>query len=160
MLVRRILAPTDFSPCSEAALEVAIDLAAKYGAELELLHVWMVPPSMGIEAELVVEGPAGEKLSLAELVHAQAEKALAQTVEALARRGVPDVRTLLVFGDPALRILEESRRFDLIVMGTHGRGAVGHTLFGSVAERVVRKAGCPVLTVRDREPRAPESARG
>lgn len=152
MAIRRILVPTDFSTCSAAAMEVAIDLAKTYGAEVELLHVWMVPPSMGIEASLVVEGPGGERLSLAELVHVEAERALARAADELARRGLSRVHTRLVLGDPALKILAESERFDLIVMGTHGRGAIGHALFGSVAERVVRKSRCPVLTVRDGEP--------
>jgi nucleotide-binding universal stress UspA family protein len=140
---RSVLVPTDFSDCSEAALRVALDLAAALGAKLRLLHVYPAPS--------LLFDPYG--IQPAEPVLLEAPKAarerLEREIEAASARGVEtdgEVRE----GAPAPQILEEAREWkpDLIVMGTHGHTGLEHVLLGSVAERIVRLAPCPVLTVR------------
>ena len=128
--VRQILFATDFSPSSEAAARVARDYARHFGARLHILHVvWagtdpMMPPLLGKLAE---------ELGI----------------------DVPVV-TAVESGAPAARIVRYAERHgvDLIVVGTHGRTGVTRALLGSVAERVVRTAPCPVLAVA-REPSGP-----
>jgi nucleotide-binding universal stress UspA family protein len=131
--VERILVATDFSLCSLAALEYAEELARKLDAELLLLHAEGVPL-------------AGS--DMADLTHRAAERELARTVQQL-RADHLEARSLLRLGAPAEEILKaaETERTGLIVMGTHGRKGVAHMFMGSVAERVVRGAPCPVLTV-------------
>jgi nucleotide-binding universal stress UspA family protein len=151
--IRRILVPTDFSPCSEAALEYAIHLAQRLGAELHVLHVWEVPVGIGVDAIHVVALPEGGRTSLADFVRGEAEKELGKLMSQLETRGL-SAFAKLVPGEAARQILEAAKDADLVVMGTHGRGAVAHFLLGSVAERVVRKSDTPVLTLR-----VPEQAR-
>jgi nucleotide-binding universal stress UspA family protein len=130
--VDRILAPTDFSVRSLTALEHAEDLARAFGAELIVVHVEEVTPS-----------------ELVELTNGVAEREVARVVKHLLAdhmRACGLVRA----GVPAAEILKvaEEEKVDLIVMGTHGRKGLQHLLLGSVAERIVRAARCPVLTVR------------
>ena len=132
-LVERILAATDFSLRSLAALEYAEELARQFGAELLLLHATGAP---SIPAEV------------RQVDHEAAERALARSVERLRDHGLA-VRGLLRAGAAAEEILKaaEAERASLIVMGTHGRSGIVRVLMGSVAELVVRGAPCPVLTV-------------
>lgn len=148
--IRKILAPTDFSRCSDQALDYALTLRERFGATLELLHVWEIPQGIGVESMPFVAMQGGDRVSLMDYVRAEAEKALEEKVVELKRRGV-EVASRLVPGNPAQAILEAAAGADLIVIGTHGRGAVMHFLLGSVAERVVRKAKIPVLVVRSEE---------
>jgi len=145
--IRRILVPTDFSPCSEAAMEYAIHLAQRLGAELHLLHIWEVPVGIGVEAIHVVALPEGGRTSLADFVRGEAEKELGKLMSELQKRGLT-VHGKLVPGEAARQIIEAAKDVELVVMGTHGRGAVAHFLLGSVAERVIRKCTTPVLTLR------------
>jgi nucleotide-binding universal stress UspA family protein len=133
--VARILVATDFSLCSLSALEYAEDLARRFGAELILVHV----------EEIIlgnVEPMAG--------VRAAAERELSQAVQRLHADGLA-ARSLVRTGGAADEILRaaDRERADLVVVGTHGRKGFARALLGSVAERVVRGAACPVLTVRD-----------
>ena len=132
--IERILAATDFSLCSLAALEYAEELARRFDVSLLLLHATGAP-SMPAE----VHGPSGDA----------AAYALTRSVERLREHGLT-VRGLLRPGSAADEIVRtaEVERASLIVMGTHGRTGVVRVLMGSVAERVVREARCPVLTVR------------
>jgi len=143
--IRRILHPTDFSERSEAAWKYAELLATTFQAELLLLHVLQEPVAVLPESSLAVAPPA---VNMPELIDA-AEQGLAKFAVASPARIVErSVQT-----GPAA---EESVRFagektaDLIVLGTHGRTGLAHVLLGSVAEKVVRKAPCAVLTVRPR----------
>jgi nucleotide-binding universal stress UspA family protein len=148
----RILVPTDFSPPSAAALAAAKELATRFGASIHLLHVLEDPyATASFAAEVYGYIPPGLKESW----QRAAEKQML-TVFPEAERGPFRAGTAVVFGSPARTIVEYANQngFDLIVMGTHGRGGVAHLLLGSVAERVVRTAPCPVLTVR--ETQAPE----
>lgn len=147
MLIERILVPTDFSPCSARALDYALLLREKLGAKVTLIHVWEVPQGIGIESMPFVAMQGGDRISLMDYVRAEAEKSMEELVASLTKRGI-EVESRIVAGSAALMILEAQKDFDLIVMGTHGRGVVAHFLLGSVAERVVRKAKTPVLTVR------------
>jgi nucleotide-binding universal stress UspA family protein len=136
--IRTILHPTDFSDRSEAALQVAHCLAREHGARLIILHV--APEEVvGGGLPIVPMDPRFYRDSLNE-VRIQAEG--------------PDlkfpVETLLRHGDTAEEILGAAERLgcDLIVMGSHGRTGFARLLMGSVAEAVLRRAPCPVLTVK------------
>jgi nucleotide-binding universal stress UspA family protein len=142
----RILVPTDFSPASEAALATAKALAAQFGASIDMIHVLQDPYATAAYAsDAYGYLPPGlrESWQREALKHLDA----LMTPEAAAQFRV---NTRVVFGSPANAIVEYARdnSMNLIVMGTHGRGGVAHLLLGSVAERVVRTAECPVLTVR------------
>lgn len=142
----RILVPTDFSPPSDAALATAKALAAQFGAAIHVIHVLHDPYATAAYASDVYGYlPAGLKESW----HREAQKHL-DALLAPAEREQFRVTTDVVFGSPAKGIVDYARdqAMNLIVMGTHGRGGVAHLLIGSVAERVVRTAECPVLTVR------------
>jgi universal stress protein A len=145
--VTRILVPTDFSEPSDAALEYATALAARLGASLHLLHVFEDPYLSGgsFAAEVYAPIPA----DLREDLLAEATNQLARTVATI--DPAPFELTAEVYTGPASRAIAEyaqTHDIDLIVIGTHGRGGMAHLLLGSVAERIVRTAPCPVLTVR------------
>ena len=133
-----ILHPTDFSERSEYAFRLACSLARDYGARLVALHV-VTPPVVIYGDGIVPLDPGPER---------------AAAKERLERLEAPRTGTRLEHrlaeGDPAEEILRVAREIaaDLIVMGTHGRTGLRRLLMGSVAERVVRGAACPVLTVR------------
>jgi nucleotide-binding universal stress UspA family protein len=146
--LHRILAPTDFSKHSQNALVYAAAFAEKFGAELYLLHVVQdlgvfIPEAVGMTP---VVAPPTEQFAAAAKV--SLERALEETplknltVHAEVREGSPFYEIV--------RFAKE-KDIDLIIMGTHGRGGLAHLLLGSVAEKVVRKAPCPVLTVRHPE---------
>jgi universal stress protein A len=141
--IDRILAATDFSAGSERALEYAEEMAHRFGAEIVLLHV----------DEAFAALPGSE---IAEDQRRAAERELEAQTRQLAAKGLR-VRALLRIGLAVEEIVgaAEAERADLVVMGTHGRSGLSHLLMGSVAERVVRRARCPVLTVRPAD-RVPE----
>lgn len=145
--VKKILCPTDFSEPSYAALGAAVELARQFGAEILVLHVLTPIP--------VVEMPALHAGFNVERYQETLGESLRQSLdEVIATRvgGAVAACGLLVVGHPASDIVRVSHEegADLIVLSTHGRSGVGHLLFGSVAERVVRSATCPVLTIRAR----------
>jgi nucleotide-binding universal stress UspA family protein len=135
--IRTILHPTDYSELSRPAFELACSLARERDAELLICHV--APPPIIAAGEVVLEFPTGE----------------AEQMTAQLKRVKPDdpqvqVSHLLLRGESAAEIVQLAAEVgaDLIVMGTHGRSGLGRLLMGSVAEAVMRKAPCPVLTVR------------
>lgn len=140
MTLTRILLPTDFSDTARLALDYAGELARRFDASVHLLHVVPDPgvQSLAVEAMPVVS-------DLAERWKADAERRL----EEVRVDGVQTVRAVRV-GHAFVEILQYAvdNAIDMVVMGTHGRGPVEHLLLGSVAEKVVRKAPCPVLTVK------------
>lgn len=147
MQLRTIVVPIDFSPSAADAKEWAIDLARRYGASLIVAHVaepvaWPVSP----------DGLMVTPTDLAASTRRELEAALNQACAAIQETGVP-ARPALLDGRPASEIAALARRCDadLVVMGTHGRRGVSHAILGSVAEKVLRTAHCPVLTVRMRE---------
>jgi nucleotide-binding universal stress UspA family protein len=144
--VKRLLVPTDFSPTSDIAFKYALDMAARDGASIHLLHVVEDSHSGAPYPDgFYIELPA-----LREQMIAEAQKRLDEANDACGTVNVP-VTTQVVVGRPAVSITEEAntRGSDLIVMGTHGRSGFAHLMLGSVAERVLRTAQCPVLIVRD-----------
>jgi nucleotide-binding universal stress UspA family protein len=144
MEIRQILAPTDFSGYSKQAVTCAYELAQTFGAKLLLLHVveLLVYP-----VEIFFPSAAGTTL-LDDLGH-QARLDLAQLLPK-AQDGTIEVLCQSVVGTPYLKIVEvaAAKKADLIVISTHGRTGLSHFIIGSVAERVVRMAPCPVLTIR------------
>ena len=142
MQIRRILYPTDFSEATKAAANYACDLADQFGAELHVLHdltsllpytavtIWAKPEHIG---ELI----------------GRTEEIIAAVPDAVWSNGKAIVRKVRV-GNVADEITTYARQhaIDLIVIGTHGHTGIKHALLGSTAEKVVRTADCPVLTIR------------
>lgn len=143
--LRRILFPTDFSDNARAAVPYACAFAEQFGAELHILTVLYEMAQVVPESGTFITTP----VSNLDEVRESAERALAKLPGAEGKNLTNVVRAT-VLGTPFLEIIRYARQhsIDLIVMGTHGRGGLAHVLLGSVAERVVRKAPCPVLTVR------------
>lgn len=153
MKLSRILAPTDFSRFSGFALEWAANLAEALRAELVLLHV--VPEEEGkIIEEVIGEGAAVQiPRGVRENVLTERQKKFREQFNIV----LPDylkksikVEEILSIGVPFLEIIKTAKEkdVDLIVMGTHGRTGLSHVLIGSVAEKVVHHAHCPVLTIK------------
>ena len=142
--ITSILVATDFSPASSGAVEYGRMLARRLGASLHLLHVVDDP----LLAAAWSEAYAFDNSALRERMRASAED---QVVKLAATLTDVPVTTEVIVGSPARAIIGRSAEpdIDLVVMGTHGRSGVSHLLLGSVAERVVRGARCPVLTVRE-----------
>jgi nucleotide-binding universal stress UspA family protein len=143
--LKRILAATDFSECSDRALRYACEFATAFDAELQLVSV--IEPPATAYSEFGIGSL--EAQGLQESMRQGVEAKLQALPEASFAGKRPVVRKIL-FGAPFVEIVRYAREneIDLIVLGTHGRGAIAHLLMGSTAERVVRKAPCPVLTVR------------
>ena len=141
---RKILVPVDFSEHSERALQTAVMLARSYDAALTIVHVYepfaaAVPEGYVLFSEEQLQRMFGEF-----------QRALGQCQQKALAAGAKSVETQLLHGFAASEIqaFSEQGSFDLIVMGTHGRRGLSHALLGSVAERVLRTAPCPVLIVR------------
>jgi nucleotide-binding universal stress UspA family protein len=144
MTVQHILVPLDFSPYADRALEYAITLAQQLQARLTLLHVLhLTPREMG---ELTA-APSLE--AYLQRVETDAQHQIQVARERVHQAGLP-CDSVVVQGVPYQTIVElaRSRAIDLIAMGTHGWTGLLHVLLGSVAERVVRLAPCPVLVTR------------
>ena len=141
---RRILVPVDFSKHSERAVHVAAELARRYEGSLDLVHVYD-PIAYPLPDGYVMF----TRQQLDELV-AEFDRQLAAMKQLASADGVSRVHTHLRQGSCAADICEFAGKgaFDLIVMGTHGRSGLSHLIMGSVAERVLRTAPCPVLTVK------------
>ena len=142
--IKRILVPTDFSEPAAAALKWATTLAREFDGQLYLLHVVPEPYAY----------PWGSELSTMPLtdILAQSEQSAEERMRQLAAETqlpLDRVVTRAVIGTPVDQILAAvaEHNIDLVVLGTHGRGMVGHLLLGSVAERVIRRSPAPVLTV-------------
>ncbi len=141
-LYNRILVPTDGSSEGERAVAHAVDVAAVHNACVHALYVVDTASYAGMPMESSWEG-------VGELLRSDAREAV-KRVEQLAAATPVDVETAVVDGSPSREIIRyaEENGCDLIVMGTHGRGGIDRLLLGSVAEKVVRGASIPVLTVR------------
>lgn len=147
IVLRRILTATDFSQASEVALRYAVALAKAFSAETFFCHV-LEKPDLLAGLPPVAEGYFPPNLAEIREKHARA-----QCETLLAAAGLSHAKILLPHGSPAAEITRAAaeHNVDLIIVGTHGRGAIAHLLLGSVAEKVVRSAPCPVLTVRPGE---------
>ena len=139
---KKILYPTDFSEPSYEALKAASELALHFSSELCIVHV--VSPATAPPAD-----PSGSSF----LVLQEMEKAAKEALNEIVKKRMPkelSVRPIVVVGGAAEEIIQMSKkeRVDLIVIATHGQTGWRHLVFGSVAEKVVRLAPCPVLTIR------------
>ncbi len=142
--LKKILVPTDFSEHSVKAVRYGAELAANFGAELHLFHaVEIMPITYGEGAGYLLPetSAAIESAALKQLQDIDFDFLDLQVIRKV------------IQGHPFVEILRYARDIscDLIVVGTHGRGAIAHMFLGSVAEKIVRKAKCPVLVVRDDE---------
>jgi universal stress protein A len=142
MEIRQILAPTDFSEYSKQAVACAYELAQTFDAKLLLLHV--VEP-----LDYPIRSYPHLVTTMLDYSERQAHLDLAQILPETQDVKMEVTRQVVV-GPPYRKIVEvaEAEKVDLIVMATHGRTGLGHLVLGSVAERVVRTASCPVLTMR------------
>jgi len=144
--IKKILLATDFSDNSKWAMTYALSFAQKYDAKLYILHVIQQPSyPLGMYAEISFD--AMDKFN--RNVSAVTEKEM-QNLCAKELGDFKNYESTIVHGTPFLEIIRtaKEKEIDLIVVGTHGRTGLDHVLFGSTAEKVVRKAPCPVLSVR------------
>jgi nucleotide-binding universal stress UspA family protein len=148
--ISRILVPTDFSPTSHEAFVYAKTLADRFDASVHLVHAFEDPFATAAFTELYAPMPIELRTQMVQGI----ERRLAEWLPAEDKtryRGTAEI----AYGPPSKTIVDYSQKLgaNLVVMGTHGRAGVAHALLGSVAERVLREAPCPVLTVRERPPR-------
>jgi nucleotide-binding universal stress UspA family protein len=148
LTIKQILVPTDFGEPADAAMTYGRELAGRFGARLHVLHV----------ADDIAITPFGsESYATAANLQQELEEVARVRLNELVidndRSGPLSRAVVTTSSTPALAIVDYAKdnAIDLIVMGTHGRGAIAHLLLGSVAERVCRLASCPVLTVRHPE---------
>jgi len=141
---KELVVPTDFSEYSLRAIDYGVEIAEKFGSRVALVYV--------VEPLLQAVDLTWTTVDFEELNKAHKETAEKQLEKLAEERFPKGIRcdTVILFGKPFVEILKYAREAnaDLIVMATHGRGAISHLLLGSTAEKVVRKATCPVLTVK------------
>jgi nucleotide-binding universal stress UspA family protein len=143
--IKKILVPIDFSDYSKSALKYAVNFCKNFNAEMILIYVVepvIYPPDFSM-GQIAIPS-----------VNAEWDERARQELDKLAKEEIPDsvpVNTIIKTGKPFLEIIENAGELDvdLIIIATHGRTGVEHILFGSTAEKVVRKAPCPVLTLRE-----------
>ena len=138
----RILVPTDFSECSRAALAYAVELAGRFGGAVEVVHVLDLPHYL--EGQIMVPTTGGASEPLEAILMRRAEQEMERFLS-----GTRVAKVRFGSGNPVDAIVELAAegKYDLVVMGTHGKRH--GVLTGSVTERVVRRAPCPVLTFRE-----------
>lgn len=140
--IQHILCPTDFSDTAQKAVKYAEQLAIDAGAQLTLMHSFDTPLTWSIADQTHPRDPNLEK----QLDSVLADSPHAARIHRLQHAGS---------SGQVICWMAQDRGCDLIVMGTHGRTGLSHLLFGSVAEYVLRHARCPVVTIRDRDPKEP-----
>jgi nucleotide-binding universal stress UspA family protein len=141
---KKILCPVDFSDASRSALQVASELARRFDGEVTVFHAYPLP------GYTLPEGTVLPASGMLQEMAEQTDALLARWKAEAVADGAPRVSTGKAVGEPASEIVAaaEDGKFDAIVVGTHGRTGLAHVLLGSVAERVVRRAPMPVVTVR------------
>jgi len=146
MKIKKILCPVDFSGSCNLAVKYAKELALLFNSRLYLLHV--VEHLHGDEHYMILQITPQE---IAEKMKKEAEERLNSIAKKIKK--VPKIKTEVREGKAFVEIIKTARKdnIDLIIMGSHGRTGLSHVLIGSVAERVVRKAHCPVLIVKDKD---------
>jgi nucleotide-binding universal stress UspA family protein len=144
MQFHKILVPTDFSKAAEHALERAVELAKLAQGEIHLMHAYELPTKVG-----AVDVPLAIPQEFFDQMRDTAQRYVDEGVKRASAQGVK-VYGYLTCATPARAILDAADEIgaDLIVMGTHGHTGIKHLLLGSVAERIVRLAHCPVMTVK------------
>lgn len=149
MPIQRILVPVDYSSCSRAALRFAAEIAQKFQASLDVVHVWDRPSYVSDVVMTTTEPVSGK--SLIRAIQENAQRDLDEFLSTTALPAGTKITGHLLTGDPASALLHELKRqrYDMVVAGTHGRTGLAHLLLGSVAEKLVRLSAVPVLTVPD-----------
>ncbi len=142
---KKILFPTDFSETSEEAAKYAISYGKEFGAKVYALHI--------VNEKVFTEGLNLPRLVSVEELEAEMTKEAKKRLQVLIPKEEAeglDWETVIRKGEPFLEIIRFAKEndIDLIIIGTHGRSGFEHIIFGSTAEKVVRKAPCPVLSVR------------
>ncbi len=145
--IKRILLPTDFSDCAKQALKYALDFALERKAKLYILHV--------IQELSIPVGTEDAVYPIAQIyddMEREAKKNIHRLVPKRFREKLR-VENIIIRGTPYLEIIRTAKKYDvdLITIATHGRTGISHVLLGSTAEKVVRKAPCPVLCVKHPE---------
>ena len=145
--IERILFPTDFSTCSKHALKYALDFAIEREAKLYVLHVI---PKLNIPV-----GTGGLTYPVSKIYDDMESKAKKDIHHLIPRRFLEKIKVedIIMRGIPFVEIIKAAKKYDLdlITIATHGRSGISHALLGSTAEKVVRKAPCPVLCVKHPE---------
>jgi nucleotide-binding universal stress UspA family protein len=146
LTLKTVLVPTDFSEASESALRYGKAMAEAFGASLHVVHVMEDLLAHAWAAEVYVSSMP----QLRDEIEKESRQRLVVLLGDDERQRLR-AETALLAGNPFIEIIRYAKAHDvdLIVMGTHGRGPIAHMLLGSVAEKVVRKSPCPVLTVRE-----------
>jgi nucleotide-binding universal stress UspA family protein len=157
---KKILVPHDFSLCAQRALDLAIDLARAHGSQITLLHVSPLPPN--VPPGTMITPPGASAPVRVDEFTANASREKLEAIAAKARGREVEVRTLAfaAIDDVAAEVLTVAVDLgvDVLVLGTHGRTGLAHVLLGSVAEKIVRRASVPVVTVRSPTPEAVPTA--
>jgi len=143
--IKKILVPIDFSDYSKSALKYAVNFCKDFNAEMILIYVVepvIYPPDFSM-GQIAIPS-----------VNAEWDERARQELDKLAKEQIPTgvtVKSIIKTGKPFIEIIDTAGELDvdLIIIATHGRSGVEHILFGSTAEKVVRKAPCPVLTLRE-----------
>jgi len=143
--INKILVPVDFSDYSKSSLKYAVNFSKYFKAEMILIYVVepvIYPPDFSM-GQIAIPS-----------VNSEWDQRAREELDKLAKSEIPGdvkVKTIIKTGKPFLEIIEtaEEEDIDLIIIATHGHSGVEHILFGSTAEKVVRKAPCPVLTLRE-----------
>lgn len=143
--IKKVLVPIDFSDYSKSALKYAVNFAKSFSAEIVLIYV----------VEPVIYPPDFSMGQIAmPSMNSEWDERAKEELQKLAKSEIPGesiVKTIIKTGKPFVEIIETAKEenIDLIIIATHGHSGVEHILFGSTAEKVVRKAPCPVLTLRE-----------
>jgi nucleotide-binding universal stress UspA family protein len=142
-VIRHILVALDFNPLSEHALDYAVDLAEKIGARVTVIHVYSLAVLMALDGEYLPTADAASNKAT------EAQKQLDAALTPFAGRKV-ELHGVLRVGEASEEVCAQAKELgaDLVVVGTHGRGAIGRALLGSVAQSVLHASPVPVLTVR------------
>jgi len=148
MIWKTLLVPHDFSSSANHAAAIARDEAKLHGARMLLLHVIELPTAIKPDT-VIVPDATGAPVNVRDYAVSSADAHLQDIVARLAKDGITATPFIRI-GNPVEEInrFVDEEKVSLIVMGTHGRTGLQHLLVGSVAERIVRTATCPVLTVR------------
>jgi nucleotide-binding universal stress UspA family protein len=143
----KILVPVDYSEHSRTVLAFARKLAEGLGGQITIAHVWETEPK--VPSGMKVTTPEGRTCTVAELIEEEAEAAMKAFLGECGVSTADGLGTCILSGSAAEAIVREAERghYDLVVMGTEGRGGIGRVLLGSVAERVLRTSRVPVLVV-------------
>ena len=149
MTPKLILVPVDYSACSRAALRFAADLAERYHAALDVVHVWDRPSY--ITDVMMTTTDAMSRKSLFHLIAENAQRDLDEFLQGTELPQGMVATGRLLSGDPAATLVHEIKQghHGLVVIGTHGRTGLSHILLGSVAEKLVRLSPVPVVVVPD-----------